>query len=74
MLEETYFIPIAIATRHFGKPFWQNLFGKTHQKFQNDVLCGNMNMGVSTFILKFKFFVKNTFSITAPWIHADLLL
>ena len=69
MLEETYFIPIAMQRVNLA-----NLFGKTHQKFQNDVLCGNMNMGVSTFILKFKFFVKDTFSTTTPWIHADLLL
>ena len=73
MLEETYFIPIAIATRHFGKPFWQNLFGKTHQKFQNDVLCGNMNMGVSPYILKFNFFFKNTCSTMTAWIHVGIL-
>ena len=40
-------------------PLWQNC--------QNDVLCGNMNMDISPYILKFKFFYKNTCSTMTAW-------
>ena len=43
------------------------------QKFQNDVLCGSVNMDVSPYILKSKFFFKNTCSTMTPWIHVGLL-
>ena len=43
------------------------------QKCQNNVLCGNMNMDVSPYILKFKFFIKNTCSIKTAWFHVGLL-
>ena len=42
-------------------------------KCQNDVLCGNMNMDVSTNILKFKFFFKNASSTVTAWFHVGLL-
>ena len=32
-----------------------------------------MNVDVSPYILKFKFFLKNTCSIMTTWIHAGLL-
>ena len=62
--------------------FW--MFGETSifssrgkvplwQKCQNDVLCGNMNMNVSPYILKFKFFFKNTCSAVIAGIHVRLL-
>ena len=38
-------------------------------KCQNDVLCGNMNMDDSPYILKFKFFFKNTGSTMTAWNH-----
>ena len=37
------------------------------KKCQNDVLCGNMNMDISPYILKFKFFYKNTYSTMTAW-------
>ena len=43
------------------------------QKWQNDVLCGNMNVDVSPYILKFKFFFKNTCSRMSAWISVGLL-
>ena len=43
------------------------------QKCQNDVLCGHMNMDVSPYILKFKFFYKNNCSTKTAWIHVGLL-
>ena len=43
------------------------------RKRQNDVLCGNLNKNVSPYILKFKFFFKNTCFTMATWIHVDLL-
>ena len=60
MLEETSIFTLA------GKvPLWR--------KRQNDVLCGNLNKNVSPYILKFKFFFKNTCFTMATWIHVDLL-
>ena len=43
------------------------------RKCQNDVLCGNVNVDVSRYILKFKFFFKNTCSTISAWIDAGLL-
>ena len=43
------------------------------QKCQNDVLCGNMNMDVFPYIMKFKLFLKNTCSTMTAWIHVGLL-
>ena len=45
----------------------------TLAKCQNDVLCGNMNMDVSPYMLKFNLFLKNTCSAMAAWIHVSLL-
>ena len=44
----------------------------TLRKSQNGVLCDNMNMDVSAYILKFKFF-KTIRSATTVWIHVGLL-
>ena len=44
----------------------------TLTKMSNDVLCGNMNMDVSPYILKFKFFFKDTCSTITAWIYAGL--
>ena len=49
MLEEA-----SVFTLPGKVPLWQ--------KWQNDVLCGNMNVDVCPYILKFKFFFKNTCS------------
>ena len=45
------------------------------QKCQNDFLCANMNidMNVSPYIMKFKFFFKNTCSTMTARIHVGLL-
>ena len=43
------------------------------QKYQNDVLCGNMNMDVSPCTLKFNLFLKNVFSTMTARIHVGLL-
>ena len=43
------------------------------KKYQNYVLCSNMDMDWSPYILKFKFFCKDTCSTTTAWIHVDLL-
>ena len=56
------------------KVFLSQMFGQTSiftvpgkvSLWQNDVFCGNMNMDVSPYILKFKFFFKHTcFTMTA---------
>ena len=60
MLEET-----SIFTFTGKVPLWQ--------KCENDVLCGNMNADVSPYILKFKFFFKNTCSTMAACIPVGLL-
>ena len=39
------------------------------QKCQNDVLCGNVNMDLSLYILKLQFFLKNTCSTKIAPIH-----
>ena len=41
------------------------------QKFQNDVLFGNMNMDVSPYILKFKFFFK---ILVLQWLFGFMLV
>ena len=43
------------------------------QKCQNDVLYVNVNVDVSHYILKFKFFFNNTCSTITAWIDAGLL-
>ena len=43
------------------------------KKIQNDVLCGNMNMDVSPYLLKFKFFLKNYCSTRTASIYVGLL-
>ena len=50
---------------------WQSA---TLIKCQADVLCGNMNVDVSHYILKFKFFFKNTCSTMTAWIHVGLIV
>ena len=40
---------------------------------QKHVSCGNMNMDISPYILKFKFFFKDTCSTMTVWIHVGLL-
>ena len=45
----------------------------TLTKSRNNVLCGNMNMDVSPYILKSKFFFKNTCSTMTAWNHVCLL-
>ena len=60
MLEET-----SIFTLPRKVPLWQ--------KYQNDVLCGNMNMDVFFYIMKFKFFFKNTCPTMTAWILVGLL-
>ena len=40
---------------------------------KSDVFCDNMNMEVSPYFLKFKFFFKNTCSTMDAWIHVGLL-
>ena len=59
MLGET-----SIFTLSGKVPLWQ--------KCQNDVMCGNMNMDVSPYILKFKFF-ENTCSTRTAWIQVGPL-
>ena len=51
------------------------LLGKVplRQKCQNNVFCGIMNTDVPPYILKIKFFLKNTCSTIASWIHVSLL-
>ena len=51
---------------------WQ-FFSKTptHQKYQNDVLCGNMIINMFSYILKFKLFFKNICSIMTAWLHVS---
>ena len=44
----------------------------TSRKSQNGVLCDNMNMDVSAYILKFKFF-KTIRSAMTVWIHVGHL-
>ena len=44
----------------------------TLTKSQNGVLCDNMNMDVSAYILKFKL-LKTIRSATTVWIHVGLL-
>ena len=43
------------------------------QRYHSENMCDNMNMGVSSYILKFKFFFRNTYSAMTPWIHVGLL-
>ena len=65
----------AFLFQMLGESFTLTLPGKVPlwQKCQNDILCGNMNIDVSPYILKFKFFFRNTCSTVAPWIHVGLL-
>ena len=60
MLEET-----SIFTLPGKVPLWQ--------RCQNNALCRNMNVDVSPYILKFKFFFKSTCSTMAAWIPVGLL-
>ena len=50
------------------------IFSKTHQKYQNDVLCGNMTINIFLYILKFKLFFKSICSIMTAWLHVCSLL
>ena len=43
------------------------------QKCQHCALCSNMNVDVSYFILKFKFFFENICSIMTAWVQVCLL-
>ena len=45
----------------------------TLTKIENDIFCGNMNMDISPYIMKLKFFFKNTCSTIIAWIHVGLL-
>ena len=58
-----------------GKIPYLHWHAKFHfdKKCRNDVLCGNMNMDVSPYISKSKFFYKNTCSTMTAWIHVGLL-
>ena len=64
----------SISVQNVREDFHIYIAGQTDtlKKIQNDVLCGNMNMDVSTFILKFEFFFKITCSKTTAWIHVGL--
>ena len=59
MLGET-----SIFTLPCKVPLWQNC--------QNDVLCGNMNMDVSHYISRYKFFFRNTCSAMTAWNYVCL--
>ena len=43
------------------------------KKKSNYVLCGNMNVDVSPYVSKFKFFFKNACFTMTAWIHVSLL-
>ena len=45
----------------------------TLTKSQNDIVCANMNMDISPYILKFKFFLKSICSTMTAWIHIGVL-
>ena len=68
-------VPKVFLFQMLGKASIFTLPGKVPlwQKYQNDVLCGNMDMDVSPHISTFKFFFKNTCSTMTAWIHVSLL-
>ena len=65
----------SISVPNFRRDFLFTLPGKVplRQKYQNDVLRGNMNTDVFPYILKFKSFFKNSWSTMAAWNHVGLL-
>ena len=78
-LQENGFFPtvrkdihIYIATQmSLLQTFCKPTHAPTHQKCQNNVLCGNMNVDVSPYILKRQF--KTTCSTITATIHVGLL-
>ena len=72
IIEHTQLYNFCLWNCH-GLPMHITFLGKEPlwYKSQNDVLCSNMNMDVSPYILKFKFF-KHTCSTMTAGIHVSL--
>ena len=57
-----------------GEILYLHCQAKCHfdKKCQNYFLCENINKDVSPYILKYKFYYKNTCSTMTTWIHVGL--